>query len=92
MERRAKWYIDALNPESTKKFIEYTHEQYKKWIGHEFGKGMPGFYTDELAMLLLSAGNNYIIPWSKHMFKIFREANGYDSNPTYLPCLPVWGI
>ncbi|KLU40857.1 MAG: glycosyl hydrolase [Limnochordia bacterium] len=87
VERRAKWYIDALNPESTKKFIEYTHEQYKKWIGHEFGKGMPGFYTDEPAMHYFSVQeDNYIIPWSKHMFKIFREANGYDLKP-YLPAL-----
>jgi len=87
VERRAKWYIDALNPESTKKFIEYTHEQYKKWIGHEFGKQVPGFYTDEPAMHYFAVGeDNYIIPWSKHMFKIFREANGYDLKP-YLPAL-----
>ena len=89
VERRAKWYIDALNPESTKKFIEYTHELYKKWIGHEFGRSVPGFYTDEPAMHYFAVGeDNYIIPWSKHMFKIFREANGYDLRP-YLPALFV---
>ena len=87
VERRAKWYIDALNPESTRKFIEKTHEQYKKWVGKDFGDLVPGFYTDEPALHYFEVGkDNYIIPWSKRMFKIFREANGYDLKP-YLPAL-----
>lgn len=87
VERRARWYIDALNPESTKKFLEKTHEQYKKWVGKDFGELVPGFYTDEPAMHYFEvAKDNFIIPWSKSMFKIFREANGYDLRP-HLPAL-----
>lgn len=79
IERKANWYCDVLNPESTEKFLEYTHEQYKKRIGGSFSKDVKGFFTDEPAMLYFeSAGQNKILPWSKQMFKIFKEHNGYD--------------
>ena len=38
-----------------------------------------GFYTDEPAMHYFEvARDNYIIPWSRQMLKIFREHNGYS--------------
>lgn len=79
IERKANWYADVLNPETTKKFIEYTHERYKASIGEGFSKDIKGFYTDEPAMHYFEVGrDNFIIPWSKKMFKIFKEHNGYD--------------
>jgi len=87
VERRAKWHSDVLNPAATAKFIEMTHEQYKAAVGDQFGKTVPGFYTDEPANHYFAvACNNYIVPWSKQMFKIFRDHNGYDLRP-YLPAL-----
>jgi len=87
LEKEADYYIDALNPESTKRFLEITHEQYKNAVGDDFSTIVPGFYTDEPAMHYYHVGmNNYIIPWSKYMFKIFRERRGYDLKP-YLPAL-----
>ncbi|MFW5972511.1 MAG: hypothetical protein ACOCTG_00850, partial [Bacteroidota bacterium] len=50
LEKEAPFYIDTLNPAATKKFIELTHEKYKKAVGDEFGKTVPGFFTDEPAM------------------------------------------
>lgn len=89
LEKRAPFYIDTLNPESTKKFIELTHERYKEAVGDEFGRTVPGFFTDEPAMYYYHVGLfNYVIPWSKQMFKIFRERRGYDLKP-YLPALYV---
>ncbi|MEG8989748.1 glycosyl hydrolase [Ignavibacteria bacterium 4148-Me] len=87
LEKEIDYYIDALNPESTKRFLEETHEKYKNVVGNYFGSVIPGFYTDEPAMHYYHVGmTNYIIPWTSQMFKIFRERNGYDLKP-YLPAL-----
>ena len=87
LEKRDPYYIDTLNPASTEKFIELTHEKYKAAVGEEFGKTVPGFFTDEPAMYYYHVGlKNHVIPWSKHMFKIFRERRGYDLKP-HLPAL-----
>lgn len=87
LEKEAPFYIDTLNPDSTEKFIELTHEKYKKAVGGEFGKTVPGFFTDEPAMYYYHVGmENYVVPWSKQMFKIFRERRGYSLKP-YLPAL-----
>ncbi len=87
LEKEVDYYIDALNPDSTKKFLEYTHDKYKESVGNEFGKIVPGFYTDEPAMHYFEVGRqNHVIPWSSQMFKIFRERRGYDLKPL-LPAL-----
>jgi len=87
LEKEIDYYIDALNPESTAKFIEVTHEKYKKAVGKDFGTIVPGFYTDEPAMHYYHMGlDNLVIPWTTKMFKIFRQRRGYDLKP-YLPAL-----
>lgn len=87
LEKEIDYYIDALNPESTAKFIEVTHEKYKKAVGKDFGGTVPGFYTDEPAMHYYHMGlDNLVIPWTSKMFKIFRQRRGYDLKP-YLPAL-----
>lgn len=40
-------YVDTLNPEAIKKFIEVTHERYKEAVGDEFGNTVPAIFTDE---------------------------------------------
>jgi hypothetical protein len=87
LEKEANYYIDTMNPESTNRFIEITHEGYKNAVGEDFGSVIPGFYTDEPAMHYYHAGkDNYVIPWTSQMFKIFREKRGYDLKP-HLPAL-----
>jgi hypothetical protein len=82
LEKEADYYIDALDPESTNRFIELTHERYKEAVGKDFSTIVPGFYTDEPAMHYYHVGmDNYVIPWSNKMFKIFRERRGYDLKP-----------
>lgn len=79
IERKSTWYADVLNPETTKKFLEYTHDRYKAYLGGDFSSQVKGFFTDEPAMHYFETGrDNFIIPWTKKMFKIFRERNGYD--------------
>ena len=43
-------YVDLLNPETTKTFIECTHEIYKKNFGQYFGNTVQGIFTDEPQM------------------------------------------
>lgn len=79
IERQTSWYADVLNPEAPKRFIEKTHQKYRDHIQGDFPQNLRGFYTDEPAMHYFEAGaDNFIIPWSRQMFKIFYDENGYD--------------
>ena len=81
VEKKAGWYTDVLNPQTTQRFLEYTHERYKAAQGGSFRpeSGAQGFYTDEPAMFYFEAGRDApTLPWSRQMFKIFRRRNGYD--------------
>lgn len=40
-------YVDTLNPEATRRFIEVTHEQYAREFGEDFGGVIPSIFTDE---------------------------------------------
>jgi alpha-L-rhamnosidase len=88
VEKRAEYYIDALDPESTKTFIEVGYDPYLRAVnGHraaDDGSGQPvtGFYSDEPAMhYFLTGGDNPILPWTANMFRRFRERNGYELRP-----------
>ncbi len=87
LEKEVPYYIDALDPEATQRFLELTHERYKRAVGKQFGTVVPGFYTDEPAMHYYLVGmDNWVVPWTKQMFKIFRQKRGYDLRP-WLPAL-----
>ena len=64
---------DYLNPVAIKQFIAFTHEQYKKYIGDEFGKTVLGFRGDE---------PDYAhIPWTPAILQEFKQRKGYDIQP-----------
>jgi hypothetical protein len=65
--------IDYLDPAATRKFMEYTHEQYKKYIGSEFGKTVLGFRGDE--------PEYGFIPWTPQLLTIFKQKKHYDITP-----------
>ncbi len=64
---------DYLDPAATKQFLEFTHVQYKKYIGNEFGKTVLGFRGDEPEF-------NFT-PWTPNIISIFKEKKGYDITP-----------
>lgn len=72
---------DNLNPECVKAFIRQTHEKYKAAVGDEFGKTIPGIFTDEPS---LNDAHAYFgekkswIPWTYGYGKYFEELIGYD--------------
>ena len=82
VEKRADYYIDALDPESTETFLRLGYDPYAKAIGDPLSERLVGFYSDEPAMhYYLSAGNDPIVPWTKDMFGRFKQRNGYDLRP-----------
>lgn len=67
---------DLLNPETTRIFIEMVHEKYKKHFGADFGKAIPGVFTDEP---FFGAFNPpYDLPWSPVLAENFRRIKNYD--------------
>jgi alpha-L-rhamnosidase len=76
VEKRADYYIDALDPEATQTFIRLGYDPYVDTVPAD---SLVGFYSDEPAMhYYLTAGDNPIVPWTKDMFRRFQERNGYD--------------
>ncbi len=70
--RSNSYYIDILNKDVVKAFIESTYDKYYSRFGEEFGKGMSGFFTDEPQF---ARGG---IPWSYILPEAFLERYGYD--------------
>src|SRR5437660_827183 len=73
VEKRADYYIDALDPEATAEFLRLGYAPYLEALGNGDGRqgggALVGFYSDEPAMhYFLTAGDNPIVPWTKHMF------------------------
>jgi hypothetical protein len=66
---------DYLDPAATRQYLAFTHEQYKRYVGDEFGKTIMGFRGDEPDYSI--AG----LPWTPKFFARFREIKGYDVQP-----------
>ncbi len=64
---------DYLSPEAVRQFIDWTHEQYKKYLGEEFGKTLLGFRGDEPDFAYT--------PWTPKMVEEFVARKGYDPTP-----------
>jgi hypothetical protein len=65
--------MDYLNPLATRQFLDWTHEQYKKYIGNEFGKTFLGFMGDEPDFAYT--------PWTPKILEEFKARKGYDAGP-----------
>ncbi|MCK9860345.1 hypothetical protein CFI03_017395 [Paenibacillus sp. ATY16] len=81
-------YADLLRPEVTRRFLETTHEEYRKRFGDRFGSVIPALFTDEPE---ISPGNLFqdgagFLPFTYWFAGEFEKRNGY-SLFDYLPCL-----
>ena len=85
-------YFNPLNPQAVRAFLDSTHEAYARECGHEFGKTIPGIFTDEPAYLdttlpgigVTEPGAVNGVPWVDDLPQRFLERWGYD----LLPVLP----
>ena len=83
-------YVDLLNREAVKKFLEVAYEPYVKHLKEEFGKTIPGVFTDEPNVsssrprppsILPPRGPRippFSVPWTNDLAKRFMEMNGYS--------------
>ncbi len=73
-------FIDTMNPEAVRYFIELTHERYKREIGEEFGVTVKGIFTDEITAFPDSQ------PWSPRLPEEVLRRHGIDLI-SFLPAL-----
>lgn len=79
-------YLDTLNPEAVRKFIEITHEAYYREVGEHFGGVCPAIFTDEPSFGLVNSigglnvpvGRFRTSPWTGKFVALFKERFGYD--------------
>ena len=71
-------YIDTMNPEAMDKFIEVTHEAYKKNSSKFFGKTIPGTFTDEPTYGHLHSIKGNSVQWTDNIPELFKEKYGYN--------------
>ena len=67
-------YANLMNPQAMKLFVELTHERYARRLGHEFGKLIPGIFTDEPQLAHASNG----IAWYEGIPEIYSKWVGRD--------------
>ncbi len=68
-----KFYVNLLTKGVTEKFLAITMDAYTRNIGDQFGKRVPGVFTDEPH--LSPAGG---LPWAPDLADVFRSRWGYD--------------
>lgn len=75
-------YLDTLNPEAVKKFLEVAYEPYAEILGDEFSKTIPSIFTDEpqyTRMESLKGAESLEevgIPYTEGLETAFREKCG----------------
>jgi hypothetical protein len=83
-----KFYVDLMYPGVTQKFLAITMDAYTREIGDQYGKRMPGVFTDEPH--LLPAGG---LPWTDDLPDVFEKRWGYsliDNLPSLARPLGDW--
>jgi len=71
-------YVDLMNPNVTKAFLESTHERYKKSCGEYFGNVIPGIFMDEPCYLMDNLYKMPAVPWSEFLPEYFKKIKGYS--------------
>jgi hypothetical protein len=77
-------YIDTLNPEAVKRFVEITHDAYRAAVGGDFGGAVPSIFTDEpmfsyqTCLPFPGSGEDAAIAWTGGFAGSYRDA--YDED------------
>lgn len=76
-------YPDTLNRRATERFLELTHEAYKKAFGQRFGKEFTGMFTDEPyrggvfnGFNLANKNGSAMLPWTYDLFAVYQQRFG----------------
>ncbi|RLF06222.1 MAG: hypothetical protein DRK00_02265 [Thermoprotei archaeon] len=86
-------YVDLLNPEVVREFIEVAYRPYVERYREEVGKTIPGVFTDEPNIEASRPARSVTmpprgprvpplsLPWTEDLPRKFEELNGYDLIP-----------
>lgn len=89
MEECTPWcnnqtYVDTMNEDATKSFIEKTHEKYASVLQQEFGISIPAIFTDEphITGMMLSGADAKRecigLPFTEKLPEIYKEKSGME--------------
>ncbi|MGO9199495.1 MAG: glycosyl hydrolase [Limisphaerales bacterium] len=71
-----RWYVNLLSPVVTEKFLEVTMEAYRREIGSEFGRHVPGVFSDEPNVRATGMAGTFA--WSEILPREFEKRWGYS--------------
>jgi hypothetical protein len=77
-ERRGHGYVDLIRPGVTETFLRVTMPGYERSVGAEFGKTVPGIFTDEPN---IAPPGRAAVRWTPDLFEQFQSRRGYDVRP-----------
>lgn len=89
-------YVDMMDKNAIREFIDTTHESYKKAVGDKFGDTVPAIFTDEPQIKIKGQKkfsddlSDVILPWTYDFADTFSKCYGYDITD-YLPEI-VWEL
>jgi hypothetical protein len=87
-------YVDLLNADAVRAFLESTHEVYARHHAAEFGQAIRAIFTDEPCFQFHSyvfgefgwQATDLALPWTQDLPECFHAQHGYDLLP-HLPSL-----
>lgn len=75
-------YVDTMNREAIAKFIAVTHARFGREIGEEFGRTLPGIFTDgpcySHSFPSVFEAEPQHLPWTEALPRVFQQRYGYD--------------
>lgn len=76
-------YLDTMNKDAVAEFLKATHEAYRREVGKDFGKTMPGIFTDEPnhGGCDFRTPTRSEFPWTPSFPAEFKRRYGYDLLP-----------
>lgn len=69
-------YLDTMNPEAVKRFIEVTHDAYAERYQNKFSSSVPAMFTDEPCYIHGEVSS--CLPWTDKIPEEFKKRFGYD--------------
>lgn len=77
-------YVDTLNPEAVREFLNVTYERYRERLGEDFGSKIPGIFTDEPQFTpkqragSIDSEKEVILPFTDRLPGEFEKQYGFD--------------
>ena len=83
VEEASSWFndqasLDTMNPKAVRRFLSVTYDAYQRHCGKDFGKTIPGIFTDEPSYVRGTYGFSHAVPWTSQLPKLFKKRFGYD--------------